>query len=156
MTDFRLIVEQLFGRLRRRRGQLCINPVTGEGWVCGHDRLKPHKERAMRALAAQAYFAWDVQEYAPEALPLPVNEEAIFHLKMQSGLPYLVAVYAQSLQARDWETSGHANFSQYACCVMGSWRAPDQVRNDPVLQTLFPPYPNDLLGPGLTWPVKSN
>jgi hypothetical protein len=93
-----------------------------------------------------------VQWYAPDALQLPIDEADMREMKMQTGLPYLVACYAQSLHARGWEQNGHANFAVYCRCVMASPHAPNYIKSDPVLQNRFAPYREDLLGPGLLWP----
>jgi hypothetical protein len=153
MTNYMPFVEQLFRQLRGRTGEIGTNPVTSERWVWGYDPIKPHKERAARALVARAHFEWDTKDYAPDAPPLPLSDEEIYDPKMATGLPYLVATYAQSLRAWDWKRIGHANFGLFARCVMGCprARAPNDIKKDPVLLRRFPPYPEDLLGPGLTW-----
>ena len=152
MTNFRSIVEKLFRQLPYRKGDIRTNPITGERWVCGMDRPKTHKERAIRALMARKYFEWDVQWYAPDAGPLPLSPQEISDAKMQTGIRYLAAVYAQSVQTRDWNRSGHPNFGVYARCVMASRFAPHFIENDQTLLKRFPPYHEDLLEPGLVWP----
>lgn len=152
MPNFRPVVEELFKQVRGRKGETLTNPVTGERWVCVYDRREKHKKRAARALVARAYFEWDVQDYAPDAPPLPLSHEEIGDLKSQMGIEYLTAVYAQSLQTKDWDSSGHPNFAVYCRAVMASRFAPDYIKNDEALQERFPPYHEDVLTPGLVWP----
>jgi hypothetical protein len=152
VTDYRQVVEDLFKQVRGRKGDTLTNPVTGERWVCGYDRRKEHKERAIRALLARRWFEWDVQWYAPDAPPLPLGPREIDRGKMQAGIHYLATVYAQSLQTKDWDMSGHPNFAVYCRAVMASRLAPDYIKNDDALKGRFPPYHEDVLKPGLVWP----
>jgi hypothetical protein len=154
MTDYGLIARRMFKQLHRRRGEPQQNPVTGEYWIQGVDRAAPHMRRAVRALIARARFAWHATWDAPGAPPLPLSDEEIGFMKLQTGLPYLVAHFAQSLQARDWVWGGdHPTFAFYARCFLGSSLAPSFITGDAQLKKLYPPpYPQNILPPGLIWP----
>jgi len=96
-------VEQLFDEALRRTPKTCIceNPVTGENFVPGHDPVRPHKQRAIRALIAQLRFA---DEKSAEMLDLPINERGYSGTwKWQSPRHYVVEAFTYSLRCRDAE-----------------------------------------------------
>src|SRR5262245_2069161 len=95
-------VEQLFAEALRRTPKSCIceNPVTGEHFVPGHGPIRPHKQRAIRALVAQARFA---AEKSPDMPDMPLNErEYSATWKWQSALHYLVEAFTHSLRSQDF------------------------------------------------------
>jgi hypothetical protein len=108
------------------------------------------KRLGRRALAARKWF--DLYG-PPEARPLPLGYDEREALK-RGGLPTIVALYARSLEGRDYDLEEHPSFDDYACGVMAS----DQlscpgahIQEDEELQRRFPPRQLKGLGPGLYW-----
>lgn len=129
------------------------NPVTGARWVRSHDSIKPQKQAARRALRAREWFAVTAP---PDAPPLPLSYGELQNLK-SGGLPRLVAWYAQSLEAQNYEFWRHPSVEDYACGVLASSYAPNFIRSDQQLRQRFAPTLLNGLGPGLVWrPVGPN
>jgi hypothetical protein len=130
-------VEQLFTDALRRTPKSCIcqNPVTGEYFVPGDDPVRPHKERAIRALKAQERFA---AEKSPDMPDLPLNVRAVDFNKWQSGLHYLIHAYTRSLRCRDFRLEGHPDFDTFARGAMAHPWTPERFRQDPDLLRRFP------------------
>ena len=129
------------------------NPVTGSRWVRGLDPIKPQKQAACRALMAREWFAVNAP---PDAPPLPLSYGERESLK-GGGLPHVVAWFARSLEAHNYEFCSHPSFEDYARGVMASPYAPDFIKSDQQLRGRFPPTPLNGLGPGLMWrPAKTN
>jgi hypothetical protein len=74
------------------------------------------KRLGRRALAARKWF--DLYG-PPEARPLPLGYDEREALK-RGGLPTVVALYARSLEGRDYDLEEHPSFDDYACGVMAS------------------------------------
>jgi hypothetical protein len=85
-----------------------------------------------------------------DAPPLPLSYGEREHLKA-GGLAHIVAWYARSLAAEDYDYRNHPSFEDYACGVMASPYAPDFITQDEELKRRFPPRPLDRLGAGLYW-----
>ena len=51
------MVDQLFSKIKAKRGEICRNPVTDGGFVWGVDPIVVQKRAAVRALRAQEWFA---------------------------------------------------------------------------------------------------
>jgi hypothetical protein len=99
------------------------------------------------ALLAREWF----YENGPEdAQPLPLSWGEREHLK-SGGVPHILAWFARSLEARDYNYLEHPPFFDYACGVMASQVTLDRVKNDPELQKRFPPRVLDGLNSGLVW-----
>jgi hypothetical protein len=134
-------------------GTIATNPVTGSLWVSGRDPIETQMEAAHRALRAREWFAVIAP---PDAPPLPLSRVERAELK-RGGLPHLVAWYAESLAARDYEYREHPSFEDYARGVLASPYAHDIIKEDAQLRERFPPTPLDGLGPGRIWvPAKPN
>jgi len=152
-VDFRPHVDLLFSELPRRHGSLCENPVTGGCFVRGLDSIRSQKKAACRALVARAWAAWA----NPGMPPLPLSANERHDLKDRLGIDYLWSEYASSLRIRNYDSTWHPSFEQYARGVMASPLAPDFITKDPRLLKRFPPRPLPGLGPGLCWkdPAKA-
>jgi hypothetical protein len=101
------------------------------------DPIRPHKERAIRALVAQLWFA---AQKPPDASDLPLNYGDREKVRWQGGgLSYLVGAFACSLHCRDFRIEGHPDFATFARGVMASNSTPDFVRSDPHLLRRYPP-----------------
>lgn len=146
-------VEQLFADALRQysNSKFCENPVTGECFVPRHDPIKPHKERAIRALVAHLWFATQKPADAPD---LPLDRCTRAALDREDGLSYLVAAFGYSLNYRDFFIGGHPDFGTFARGVMASARTREVVRNDPDLRRRYPPKPLKGLEPGLVFELK--
>ena len=139
-------VDRMFREIGGRVGEIVLNPVTGSSWVKGIDPIGPQKA-AYRVLQARKWFA---DTGPPDAPPLPVSYGERESLK-KGGLPHIVAWYARSLDALDYDFDGHPPFEDYARGVMASPLAPDFITQDADLLRRFPPRRLDGLGPGLVW-----
>jgi hypothetical protein len=145
-------VDQLFADALRRSPDVCENPVTGERFVPGDDPVRPHKERAIRALVAQLWFATQKPWGAPD---LPLSYDDREEIRWQgSGLFYLVGAFARSLQHGDFWIEGHPDFDTFARGVMASPVTPAKFRNDLDLLHRFRPKPLPGLTPGLVFKLK--
>jgi hypothetical protein len=143
-------VERLFREAGDGFSPTRRNPVTGSRWVRGVDPVGPQMRDASRALKARDEFAMA----SPGMPPLPLSYASREDLKV-GGLPHIVAWYARSLEARDYDFEGHPSFYDYACGVLASSYAPHFIKHDAELQRLFPPRTLHGLGPGLYWrPAK--
>jgi hypothetical protein len=143
-------VEQLFDANRKRRGQACEIPVLGGHYVPGLDRTVRMKEKARRALAAREWFAVHGPADAPR-LPLSYNEREDLKLKI-GGLSTIVALYARSLDGRNYDVKEHPSFEDYACGIMASeFNGYPNMRENEQLRDRFPPRVLPGLSPGLCW-----
>jgi hypothetical protein len=136
-------VDQLFRELRGPSGTVCDWPVIG-----GHF-LKGEKTTRMRQLACKALAArdWFAINGPPDAPPLPLSYDEREELK-HGGLDHIVAWYARSLAALDFDVDKHPSFHDYACGALASGRIP--WRED-ALEKRFSPRMLDGLGSGLYW-----
>jgi hypothetical protein len=94
-----------------------------------------------------------------DAPPLPLSYDDRESLKV-GGLPHIVAWFARSLAACDYDFGIHPFFEPYARGVLASPYAPDFITHDKTLQQRFPPRQLKGLGPGLCWepsvaPIRS-
>lgn len=145
-------VDQMFNALHAVRGDYCVNAVTGGAFIWGDDPLKPQKEDAVRALVARNWFAINGPA---DAQPLPVSYNEREDLKW-GGISHILAWYARSLEALDYEVKGHPSFEDFARGVMARRETPDFILNDPKLQRRFPPRALDGLGVGTMWEAPSS
>jgi hypothetical protein len=141
-------VDRLFSEAKAKRGDFCVNPVTGGHFVWGEDPIEPQKRDAARALFAREMFALSAPLDTPN-LPLSYGERE--HLKV-GGLSTIVALYARSLESRDYDTEEHPSFADFASGVMASdFNGHPGMKEDEGLRRRFPPRPLKGLGPGLMW-----
>jgi hypothetical protein len=144
ISEYRLdlIVDRLFKENPPRYGEQCENPVTGGHYLGGLDPVGPQKRAARLALRARAWFAL----HGPvDAQPLPVSYSEREDLKT-GGLPHIVAWYARSLEARQYDIEEHPSFDDFARGVMASEYAPGFITEDEQLRRQLTG-----LGPGLYW-----
>ncbi len=147
MNDYRIarLVDELFST--HRHGENCRNPVTGAGYVHGEDPVEPQKTLARRALLAREWFA----EYGPtDAQPLPLSHGEREDLK-RGGILHILAWYARSLEARNYDIRHHPSFEDYARGVMASEYAPDFIKNDESLKKRIRPHQLAWLNNALVW-----
>src|SRR5262249_54553366 len=107
-------------------------------FVPGLDPIKPHKERAIRALKAQERFAAEKSPDMPD-LPLNVRRDTPGTFKWESGLHYLIEAYTFSLRVRDFRPGDHPAFATFARGAMAHPSTPERFREDPDLQRRFQP-----------------
>jgi hypothetical protein len=142
-------VERLFKERPPLSGQVCRNPVTDAQYLGGGDPIEPQKRDARRALLAGAHFALHGPADAP-LLPLSHGDREDY--KRMGGLPTLVALYARSLEAFDYDVERHPSFFDYACGVMASeHNGYSFLKEDEELRKRFPPRHLAGLGTGLYW-----
>jgi hypothetical protein len=108
--------------------------------------------RRNRALNAQSWFA---SHAPPDAPPLPLSYGDREDMK-RGGLSHIVAWFAQSLEARDYDFDTHPSFEEYARGVMASAHAPDFIKEDQQLQMRFGRRLLPGIGPGLYWDPPQN
>ena len=155
-----LEVDRLFREAPDRFEKLRRNPITGSNWLAGEDPIGPQKRAARRALAAREWFA---KSAPPDAPQLPLSHDECQRLKFAAcqkcgfgrcekcGVGYLVACFAQSIEARNYDVEGHPAFDEYARGVLAFPYAPDFIKQDAELLKRFPPRPLPGLRPGLVW-----
>src|SRR4051812_25035042 len=102
------LLKRLFRQNPPRYDKVCTNPVTGGRYLGGIDPIQPQKRMARQALVAREWFALngpgDVQ-------PLPLSYDEREKLKGGQGLlPYLLALYARSLDSRQYNCDEHPRF----------------------------------------------
>jgi hypothetical protein len=137
-------------QLHGRRGDSCMNPVTGGRFIFGmrgEDSIAAQKRHACRALVAREWHA----EHSPTALPLIVNGWDIEDARSGGGLPHLLAYFARSLRRNDWSIAGHPPFEIFARGVLASPECPSILREDQNLMKRFPPTPIYGMEPGLLY-----
>ena len=147
LLDTKFQVDRLFDEAPDRFEQRRCNPVTGSQWLRGVDPIRPQKLAADRALTARERFA---NTGPQDALPLPLSYAERERLK-GGGLPHMIALYARSLEAVEYNFEGHPNFDEYARGVMASDMAPAFIRDDACLLRRYPPASLVGMGPGLVW-----
>ena len=104
-------VERLFGKISARRGDLCINPVTGGEFVYGLDPIKRQKDAAYKRLLAREHFASHVP---PDAPLMPTDDYERNRAKHASGLlGFITAQFAWSLENQD-DLRAHPSFADFA------------------------------------------
>lgn len=142
-------VDRLFGEIPGQSGQICRNPVTDGHWVKDIDPIEPQKAAALRALKARERFARMGPNDAP---PLPLSYGAREALKRSGDrFLYIVALFARSLEARNYDLDAHPSFEEYARGLLASPYTPDFIKNEERLQKRFPAAPLDGLGAGAYW-----
>jgi hypothetical protein len=129
-------VDRLFREAPDRSGYFRRNPVTGSGFTAD-DPIGPQKRNAYRALTARDWFAGHAP---PDAPPLPLSYGDRERMKA-GGLPHIVAWFARSLEARDYNFDGHPSFQEFAGGVLACPQAPSFIAQDEKLQKRFPPSP---------------
>jgi hypothetical protein len=78
--------------------------------------LGHNNPRGLRARMAREHFA---SNGPPDAQPLPLGYAEREDMKI-GGLSTIVALYARSLAAQDYDVKEHPSFFDYACGLMAS------------------------------------
>jgi hypothetical protein len=153
----RRLVDSLFAANAGQHGEICDWPIIGGHYVSGFDPIKAMKELAVRALLAREWFA---RNGPPDAPPLPLGYHEREDLKSGRGLlAYIFALFARSLEGRDYDVKEHPSPANYVSGVL--WEA-ERVDGD---IGILPKYPNELaelkkrfppcmlagMGPGFCW-----
>ena len=140
-------VDQLFAAQNANHGERCRNPVTDGEFVWGIDPITPQKQEAVRALHAGLWFEKNGPANAPR---LPLSHAEREDLK-RGGVSHILAWYARSLEALDYDVNSHPEFEDFACGVMARQETPDFILSDPLLRRRFPPRLLRGLGVGTMW-----
>jgi len=131
-------VEQLFAEIKAKRGECCVNPITGGGFVMGLDPIAIQKKEAIVALLAREWFAVNGPSDAP---PLPLYD--VDSYRDARGLKGVVGFYARSLSRQRYDVCKHPSFDDFARGLMalakerGLWN----LEKDETLIRRFPPRP---------------
>jgi hypothetical protein len=140
-------VEEAFKTLPKKTGSSCTNPITGGRFIRDLDRMKPQKEAAFRALKARAAFARE-NPSIPYELPLTYPDREMLKtsrpaLERDDGeiamftIEYLLALYARSLEANDYDLQAHPSFVTYLRGMMALDHFAQDVPRD--LKRQYPP-----------------
>src|SRR5262245_52405200 len=119
--------------------------TTRKTW--GLNPVAPRKRPHWRGKVARYWFSLSAP---PDAPALPLSYKKRENLK-SGGLPHLVAWFAESLEAGNYQWWVHPLFDDYARGVLASPFAPDFIKEDEPLRERFPPTPLNGLGPDLIW-----
>ena len=149
----RRLVDSLFKADAARHGEICDWPIVGGHYVSGFDPIKRMKKTAVRALVARDRFA---DNGPPDAQSLPLSYDERERLKGHGLLNYIVALYARSLEGRDYDLQAHPSFSDYAGGVLweaergeiGTLPYSDELAE---LKKRYPPAMLAGIGPGFYW-----
>ena len=115
-------VERLFGKISARRGDLCINPVTGGEFVYGFDSIKRQKDAAYKRLLVREHFAL---HGPPDAPPMPTDEYERNRAKHANGLlGFITAQFTWSLESQD-DLRVHPSFADFASGML--WQHDNDV-----------------------------
>lgn len=147
MSILQTHLDQLFAAPSAPRGHLCTLPVLGGDWLVG-DPIAKQKKQARLALLAREWFA----VYGPpDAPPLPLSGIEQEALRYHDPLGHLVAEFARSLEANDWDFQAHPSFEDFARGALASEYSPDFTRKNAILLDRYPPRALRGLGPGQIW-----
>ena len=139
-------VDRLFGDATDPANMIGLIPATRD--FLFDEPIASQKRFVSRALLAREHFA---QYCPPDAPVLPLSYSQREDLKI-GGLPTVVALYARSLEGRDYDLQEHPTFFDYACGVMASeYNGYPGMKEDEQLRKRFPPRRLAGLGPGLCW-----
>jgi hypothetical protein len=114
-TLIRREVERLFGEISAKRGDICMNPITGEQFIYGYFSMKREKEAAYRRLLVRDYFALNGPLDAPL---MPVDEWDRDRAKHLSGLlGFITAHFMWSMEGQD-DLRVHPSFADFAAGML--------------------------------------
>src|SRR3954451_24854590 len=111
------IVDRLFAKMNAKRGEYCVNPVTGGKFIWGDDPIAPQKKAAVAALRAQEWFAINGPADAP---PLPISGAEIDDYRRARGFVGVVGFYARSVARLRWNVREHPSFEDFVCGLMAT------------------------------------
>src|SRR2546423_15330274 len=92
-------VDRLFAEMNAKRGEYCVNPVTGGTFIWGDDPIAPQKKAAVAALRAQEWFAVNGPA---DARPLLLSGPEIDDYRRAIRFLRAVGFYARSVVRRGW------------------------------------------------------
>lgn len=141
-------VDQLFANAARQPWQSGKNAILGWYWLDDDAPMSKQKEHTHRALLACEWFVVYGPPDAP-SLPLSVAEQDA--LRYHDPLGHLVAEFARSLEANDWDFRNHPGFDDFARGALASEYSPDFTRKNSALCKRYPPRRLRGLGPGQIW-----
>jgi hypothetical protein len=155
-TAYERQARRLFSGAPDRFEEVRTNPVTGSRWVSGIDPIPEQIRAATRALMARDQFA---AMAPPDAPPLPLSYDDCESLKI-GGLPHIVAWFARSANALNYDLGIHPTFEPYVRGVLASPYTAYFITQDVTLQQRFPGRELRGLGKGLYWdptlaPIRS-
>jgi glutathione S-transferase len=152
----RRLVDSLFKANAARHVKICDWPVIGGHYVHGSDPIEEMKELAVSGLLAREWFA---RNGPPDAPPLPLGYHEREALKLGRGLlAYILALFARSLESRNYNLKEHPPFADYVSAVLwetervdGFGWLPDYPDELVELKKRYPPAMLAGIGPGLYW-----
>jgi hypothetical protein len=147
-TRLEKIVDWLFREIKAKRGDYCVNPVTGGHFIWGEDPMPEQKKEAIKALRARRWFEVNSPSDGPR---LPLSHDDIEDYRNGRGLRQIVGFYGRSLEANEYDVHRHPSFEDFArglmACNSGAW----EVEKNAEMRKRFPPRPLNGMNCGLYW-----
>jgi hypothetical protein len=141
-------VDRLFAEMNAKRGEYCVNPVTGGTFIWGDDPIALQKRQAVHALVAREWFA----AYGPADAPtLPLTDRDIQDYREARGLTGGVGFYARSLSFRQWDIRNHPIFDEFVRGLLAINTDMWGLEKDENLKKVFTPRPLAGMTPGCYW-----
>jgi hypothetical protein len=151
ISNFKIIealVDRQFSEIKAKRGDCCVNPVTGGHFIWGEDPIVDQKKEAIAALRARKWFAVNGPSDAPR---LPLSYDDVEDYRQAGGLAGIVGFFARSLEANEYDVDRHPSFEDFArglmACNSGFWG----VEKNAEMRKRFPPRPLHGMNCGLYW-----
>ena len=142
------LVDWQFSEMKAKRGDYCVNPVTGEDFIWGEDPIAEQKKAAIKALRARRWFEVNGPSDAPR---LPLSYDDVEDYRQAGGLAAIVGFFARSLEANEYDVDRHPSFEDFArglmACNSGFWG----VEKNAEMRKRFPPRPLNGMNCGLYW-----
>jgi hypothetical protein len=142
MNQYEIEVARLFRAVPGSRGDICEFPIIGGHFLKGEKTLW-QRALAAKALEARDWFAVNGPHDAPP-LPLSYSDREVMKI---GGLSHMMALYARSLEALEYDTDHHPSFEEYARGVI-EW---DPNWATEALRKRFPPRRLEGLDDWLCW-----
>src|SRR5262245_1106940 len=114
-TLIRREVERMFGEISAKRGDLCMNPITGEQFIYDRSSIEDEKQAAYRRLLVREYFVLNGPADAPL---IPTDERDRGHAKYAAGLlGFITAQFIWSMESQN-DLKVHPPFADFAAGML--------------------------------------
>jgi hypothetical protein len=136
LCEFNRYVDELVAN--HERGRIVVaTPI-----FCGPLPVNAAPKIKLLVRHARACRAWFARHGPCWAQPLPLHQLERINFFISDSLPlHLVALYARSLQGRDFDYLTHPQLFDYCRAVMADPRTREYLREDPGLRAEFPAKP---------------
>jgi hypothetical protein len=140
--DLAMGVDQIFQEAEDRHEDYRINPVVDGFWDADEEPVGPQKRAAYRALLARRWWE-QVGPSGHQPLPLSQRERALMSTSPNGRV---LALFARSLEACDFDYSVHPSFEEYVGGLLALDAAYFSPLLDDELRRRCPPRPLKGLG----------